>query len=119
MKVNLDISVIQGKAIEAFQETCQLAHREMIQVISDPNAFDNFPGQDIVDTGNLRASQQPPQFTSPTEAVFVNAAEYAYFVALGYTLRNGKQQPGRNWMMLALDRVDAQATFNKLLEGKL
>lgn len=118
VKVNLDISIIQGKAIEAFQETCFLLGREFTQVISEVGAFDTFPDRDLVDTGALRASQQL-DFISPTEAQFSWTVDYALYVHEGYTLRNGKQQPGRPWTKLALDRLDAQATFNTLLESKL
>lgn len=119
-KVNINIGAIEQAAKEAFQDAALIAHREMITVISEPGAFPEFPDSDIIGSGNLKGEQQVPEITKDgTEATFKNNAGYSLYVALGYTLRDGKEQPGRNWMMLALNRMSFQGTFDKLLEARL
>jgi hypothetical protein len=76
------------------------------EVISEPGAFDGFEG-DIVDTGRLRASQQL-DFVSPNEARFSWNTEYALYVLLGFTYRNGREQPGRDWTKRRLEQLDVR-----------
>ena len=95
-----------------------IAHRNMIRVISEKGAFEDFPGSDIIDTGNLRASQQPPEFSGDF-AYFRNTADYSVYVYLGYTRLNGVSVKGRPWMMKGVERTDIEATFAKLLKAKL
>jgi hypothetical protein len=91
VKVKIDIGSVESAAIAAFKDACYFAHAEMIKTISDPGAFEDFPGQDIVDTGNLRASQQPPEFSeNGTKATFRNTAEYADIIHNGATFEAGK-----------------------------
>jgi hypothetical protein len=117
-KVVLDIGGVEVAAKAAFKDACYFVHTEIIKTISDPNAFPDFPGQDIVDTGVLRASQQPPEFNSDgTEATFRNTADYAYWVYNGYTKRNGEEQPGRPWIDATLERVNFQGTFEKFYKA--
>jgi hypothetical protein len=118
-KVQLDLGRIDRALTEAFQEACLLAHRQMVEVISEPGAFDGFDG-DIVDQGILRTNQQPPEFSPDgSQAIFRNTVDYAFWVYMGYTLRNGKTQKGRAWMAEGLRRVDLQKTFELLLKAKL
>jgi hypothetical protein len=118
-KVRIDLAKVDRAMTEALQEACLLAHRQIIQVISEPGAFDDFDG-DIVDQGILRTNQQPPEFSPDgSKAVFRNTVDYAIFVYLGYTLRNGKTQKGRPWMAEGLRRIDMQKTFELLLKAKL
>jgi len=118
-RVILDISGIEAAAKAAFKDTAYFVHAEIIKTISDPNAFPEFTGQDVVDTGVLRASQQPPEFSSDgTVATFKNTIEYGYWVYNGYTKRNGEEQPGRPWMDATLERINFQETFEKLFEGR-
>jgi hypothetical protein len=120
VQVKLDSAKITKAVKAAFRDTCFITHRNMVQVISDPNAFPLFPGQDIVDKGVLRANQQPPELSADgTKATFRNTAEYALYVYLGYRLRNGGTQPGRPWMAEGLKRTDFQKTFQLLLKAKL
>lgn len=117
-KVVLNIGGVEAAAKAAFRDTCYFVQAEIIKTISDPNAFPDFPGQDIVDEGELRANQQPPEFNSDgTEATFANTAEHAYWVYNGYTKRNGEEQPGRAWIDATLERVDFQGTFERIFKA--
>lgn len=118
MDVNLNVSIVEQSCVAAFQDACFLLGREFTQVISDPNAFDNFPDQDIVDTGLLRSSQRL-EFRSPTIASFSWPVEYGSAVRDGYTLRNGTVVEGRDWIGLGLERLDFEATYGKLLSDRL
>jgi hypothetical protein len=117
-KVNLNIGAIEKAAIEAFKDSCFLLGREFTEIISEPGAFPDFPDSDIVDTGALRASQQL-EFVSSTDARFTWSVDYALYVHEGYTLRNGKEQPGRPWGTEGLKRFKVQETFEALLKAKL
>jgi hypothetical protein len=116
-KVTINIGKLNQAATEAFKETCFLMGNSFTQVISEPGAFDNFDG-DLVDTGQLRSSQQL-EFQGDDQAQFSWNTEYALFVYEGYSLRNGGEQPGRPWTTEGLKRFDAQAVFAKLLAAKL
>lgn len=116
-KVTINASKLSRAADEAFRETCFLLGAELTKVISEPGAFDGFPG-DIVDTGQLRASQDL-QFVGGSEARFSWSTDYALYVHEGYTLRNGRSQPGRPWTKLANQRLDSQKVFQTLLREKL
>lgn len=83
-------------ATQAFQQTCRELGEEYKKVIEDSNAFSDFKGQDIVDTGALRDSQQLI-FTNKGGAEFSWSVPYSIYVHQGYTLRNGRRQPGRQW----------------------
>jgi hypothetical protein len=119
VKVKIDIGGVESAAIAAFKDACYFAHAEMIKTISDPGAFDDFPGQDIVDTGALRSNQQPPEFSDDgTKGTFRNTVDYAYWVYNGYEKRNGEEQPGRQWMDTTLERINFEQTFEKLFKGR-
>lgn len=119
-KATIDVSKITKAAKSAFKDACFIAHRNIIQVISEPGAFPSHPSSDIVDKGLLRASQQPPVFSQgDTVAIFANGVSYGIYVALGYTTRSGIEVEGRNWMMLGLRRTDLTATTQKLLDAQL
>ena len=89
---------------------------ENVAVISDPSAFLDFPGQDIVDTGRLRASTQF-EFESPEIAVFSWSVEYAAYVHEGYVAADGRVVLGRPWTEVAIERLEPEKTFNKLFRG--
>ncbi len=116
----IDVSRITKAAKEAFRDACFIGHRNIIQVISEPGAFPGFP-QDIVDTGLLRASQQPPEFSGDGAiATFANrGCSYALYVYMGFTTRAGNEVQGRPWIMEGLKRTDLTATTQKLLDAKL
>lgn len=118
VEVNINLSKLEKAARQAFRETCMIAHRNMIKVISEPGAFPDFPNRDIVDTGNLRANQQPPEFQGDF-AYFRNTAEYSAYIYLGYTRLNGVSVKGRPWMMTGVERTDIEKTFAALLKAKL
>lgn len=119
-RIQLSASFIRGveEAVkEAFKETNLVLGREFTQVISDPSAFREFPGQDIVDTGALRASQEV-QFTDDI-VTFRWPVQYAEYVHEGYTLRSGRKQPARPWTRVAMRRKNPQSVFNTILRNKL
>jgi hypothetical protein len=101
---------------EAFEELALLFFAENVQVISEPGAFANFPNQDIVDTGRLRASTQF-DLETPTSAVFSWAADYAPYVHEGYVSADGQVVLGRPWTEVAIERLEPEKTFRKLFEG--
>lgn len=117
-KVHINIAKITAASKEAFRESCFLLSRTFTEVISDPGAFPEHPGRDIVDLGTLRASQNL-QFRSNTEAVFSWPVDYAFYQHEGYTLRNGEEWVGRPWTEAGIERLNLQATYDKLLEAKL
>jgi hypothetical protein len=116
-KVKINKRKIDSGVQRAFMDAALIVHRNIVMVISEPGAFEGFDG-DIVDTGNLRANQQPPEIRGNT-AIFRNTAEYAIYVYLGYTFRNGSSQPGRPWMKLGLERSGFDAAFAQLLKAGL
>lgn len=110
--VKVNSKKLRRKAEKAFKKTCFRLGRSFTQVISEPGAFPEFPGQDIVDTGRLRASQQL-DFLSPGYARFSWNTAYAAFVLRGYQKRNGQRQPGRNWVAEGLRRADIDRVFKE------
>lgn len=107
---------VTGKAREAFKELAMLFFAENVAVISEPGAFLDFPNQDIVDTGRLRASTQF-EFESPVIAVFSWSVEYAPYVHEGYVTADGRVVLGRPWTEVAIERLEPEKTFNKLFRG--
>lgn len=86
---------VNRKVTEAFKELALLFFTENVQVISEPGAFVNFPDQDIVDTGKLRASTQF-DLETPTSAVFSWSVEYAPYLHEGYVSADGQVVLGSN-----------------------
>jgi hypothetical protein len=118
-KVTVKIDSVDAAAEQAFKETVFIVGREFTRVITEPRSWDGFEGQrDIVDKGQLRSSQQVV-FTQPLEAIYSWPVEHAASVALGYTLRNGKEVKGRNWTEIALQEFDAQAAFEQRYRANL
>jgi len=119
VKVNLNTKKIERAAIEAFRDAAFLQGRVFTEVISEPGAFDDFPNQDIIDTGDLKRSQRL-RFPSDTVATFVwENLEYPIYVHEGYTRTNGTVVKGRPWTKLGLERFDLQGTIAKLMALKL
>ena len=75
-------------------------------------------GQDIVDTGQLRASQQL-DFTGDFSAQFSWNTEYAAPVFLGATLNNGITITARNAPMRGVKSFQAKDVFGRLAKGVL
>lgn len=76
--------------------------------------------RDIVDSGKLRDSQQPPKFSQGgTTASIEWTAEYALYVHEGVTYQNGTSTPPKRWTESALamvnDNGDIQDAFNEAL----
>lgn len=117
-RVGLNVKKINPVITKSFRATALLLSREFTMVISDPGAFPEFPGQDIVDTGALRRSQQV-SFPSPTTALYQWPVDYALYVHEGYTRQNGTIVPARRWTQVGLARFDFQATINKIVKSKL
>jgi len=117
-KVKINTAKIDRAFDAAVKDLGFIVQREIIQTISDTSAFPEFPGQDIIDQGFLKGAQQTPEFNGDT-ITFRNSIEYAIFVHEGFTYRNGREQPGRPWMVEAINRVDLEKTFAKLLGQNL
>lgn len=117
-KVKLGRKVIDTAVTKSFKSTALLLSREFVMVISDPGAFPEFPGQDIVDTGALRRSQQVG-FPSPTTVLYQWPVDYALYVHEGYTRQNGTVVPPRRWTNLALKRFDFDKKFEVVLAKNL
>ena len=117
-RISLNVKKINPIIAKSFRATALLLSREFTMVISDPGAFPEFPGQDIVDTGALRRSQQVG-FPSPTTALYQWPVEYALYVHEGYTRQNGTVVPARRWTQEGLRRFDFQGTINKIVKAKL
>lgn len=117
-KVKLGKKVIDSAVAKSFKATALLLSREFVMVISDPGAFPEFPGQDIVDTGALRRSQQL-SFAGPTTALYQWPVDYALYVHEGYTRQNGTVVPPRRWTTLALNRFDFDKKFEIVLAKNL
>lgn len=116
-KVNIKVKEYSVEAQRAFRQTVLILHRNTIQVISEPGAFEGFEG-DIVDKGLLRQNQRPPQING-LKATLRNTVAYGIYVRDGYTLRNGKRVRGRDWMKEGVKRTNLQGTFKALLKAKL
>lgn len=116
--LSLKVDAINQASERAFVETAFLLGREFTRVITEPRSWDGFGVRDIVDLGQLRASQQVV-FTKPLEAVFSWPIEHAVYVHEGYTLQNGREIEGRPWTQIALQEFDVQGTFEQLYRRNL
>jgi hypothetical protein len=107
---------VTRRAVSAFQDAARILDRRINMAITDPIwNWPNSPSpRDIVDTGQLRQSQQPVQFTTPTTAVYRNSAEYALAVHEGYTTREGFTGPPRRFMVEPLEAFDFPSAFASL-----
>ena len=57
-KITFNGGAIKGAALRAFQTTTIKLGKTFQEVIEEVGAFSDFPQSDIVDTGDLRNSQQ-------------------------------------------------------------
>ncbi|MGI8935423.1 MAG: hypothetical protein ACR2FS_15250 [Phormidesmis sp.] len=115
--VSVNTAVVDSAAKRAFKETAFLVGREFTKSISS-NIWDWPKGQsprDVVDNGQLRASQQLV-FLSDTRAEFSWNTDYAYYVHEGYTLANGVEMPARDWTRHGLEQIDIPGTMARLAE---
>jgi hypothetical protein len=115
-RLTLKIDEINAASERAFTDAAFLLGREFTRVITEPRNWQGFDGpRDIVDTGQLRSSQQLV-FTKPLEAVYSWPVEYAAPIHEGYTLRNGKRVEGRPWTAIAAQEFDLEGTYLKLYQ---
>lgn len=117
-KITFNGGAIKGAALRAFQTTMIELGETFQEVIEDVGAFPDFPQSDIVDTGDLRDSQQI-EFPQPGSVVFDWPVEYAPYVHEGYTLQNGNEQPGRPWTKVGLARFKLQMRYAENLNQEL
>ena len=105
------------KLHKAFEKTCVELGDKMTEIIEAPGFYSPpFPsGRDIVDTGELRDSQEIA-FPSPVTAQIRYPTHYALYVHEGYTLRNGRRQPARPWTTDAVEEYDLAQGFVRQLE---
>lgn len=75
--------------------------------------------RDVVDTGELRDSQQPATYPSPDTAVIEWLAEHAAATYLGAVMRDGSSRPARNVPLNTLRALDLGAALQKHLAGLL
>ena len=106
-----------NKARASFQECIEGLGETYQDVISDPNAFSMFPGQDIVDTGDLKRSQKVTR-TGFAQYKFTWDVPYSNYVRFGYTTRNGHVQVGRDWIAKGNRRYAFPSKFIKKFIGK-
>ena len=111
-RVNLKVEgQVSAAAQKAFVATALALDRELKLALSDPVwEWPNQPSpRDIVDTGQLRASQT--MVFSPTSVSFAWPVAYAAAVHEGVSYSNGTILPPRKWTDLAVDRLDPVAYF--------
>lgn len=116
--VNFNGGALTGAALRAFQTSMIELGETFQEVIEDVGAFPDFPTSDIVDTGDLRDSQQI-DFPQPGSVAFDWPVDYAAFVHEGYTLQNGNEQAGRPWTSVGLARFNVQRRYAENLNQEL
>jgi hypothetical protein len=77
-----------------------------------------FTPRNIVDTGQLKDSQQL-FFESWTYAIWRWDTEYALYVHEGYTTQSGTDMPARQWVTNTLDNINIKAIFTDNLKKYL
>lgn len=114
-KLTINRTKIDQAAKRAFADLAELAEAKMVQVISEERTWPGFAdARDIVDTGLLRNNRGLA--INGLTAVYFFSQEYALYVHEGYTLRNGRNVPGRPWTTIALQEINVAKTFQALLE---
>lgn len=94
---------------KAYSETMSELSSEFQAVISDLNAFPGFVDQDIIDTGEFKASQQlnrKTRFNSVFNWDPISEDGYHYAAGLhtGFWAWGHTYIPGRNWTGLGIKR---------------
>lgn len=117
-KITFNGGAIKGAALRAFQTTMIELGETFQEVIEEVGAFSDFPQSDIVDTGDLRDSQQI-KFPQPGSVAFDWPVDYAVFVHEGYTLQNGNEQAARPWIKVGLARFNVQMRYAENLNQEL
>lgn len=117
-RVKIDKKALNAKMELAFRQTCFALGRQFTLVISDPGAFPEFPGQDIVDLGVFRASQRL-DFPRAGVGRFTWNVEYAIYLLKGWETKSGTKVPGRDWIKEGQNRAKTKEVFRKFLEQEL
>lgn len=106
---------IAGEIEDAWVDSMLILSREFSKQISDPKwDWPSSPSpRDIVDTGQLRATQQDD--ISRSEATFTWPVEYAPYVHEGYIARNGMEYPARPWTREAIKAKPPAESMRRLL----
>ena len=117
-KVRIDRRALNDPLERAFRQTMFRLGRSFTEVISDPNAFSNFPGQDLVDKGQFRASQRL-NFPAPGKALFSWNVDHAIYLLKGWQTRSGTKVEGRNWITEGIKRCNTDATFKEEIRKQL
>ena len=117
-KITFNGGAIKSAALRAFQTTMIELGETFQEVIEEVGAFSDFPQSDIVDTGDLRDSQQI-KFPQPGSVAFDWPVEYGPYVHEGYTLQNGSEQPARPWTKVGLARFNIQMRYAENLNQEL
>jgi len=116
--VNWNVAHFAQDFQDSFQETMEILGMKFTQAISS-NIWDWPDGgtRDIVDTGQLRDSQQLI-YTGPINAQFNWTAEYAAAVHQGATFKNGRVMRGRPWTEYTMNNFDVLETFSTIFRSK-
>ena len=112
IRIKADLTPLKDVAHNAFSKTLDEFQKVLNEVIQESGAFSDFPGRDIVDTGQLLKSQKLKRLGNES-AEYDFGTFYAIFVHEGYTLRDGSRQPGRPWFRLALKRYNFEEQYKK------
>ena len=115
MKLTVRDAEAKGKLKRAFKLSMQALSVEATKQITSSD-WDS--GQDLVDTGQLRAAQTL-RFLQVYVAVLLWPVQHAAPVFLGATLRNGTTIAARNAPRRALDKWRADDTFGRIARGLL
>jgi hypothetical protein len=122
MEISTNYAAIEAAVKSAFKDAVLLAGVEATKIISRPRSWAGYPDtRDIVDLGQLRASQQIV-FTSDTSAEIRYPVAYSAPVHNGATIRfsngNTRRIPARPWMDIALKNVPIEKTMGRLLKAR-
>lgn len=107
---------IAGQIQDAWVDSMLILSREFTQQISDPKwRWPNNPSpRDIVDTGQLRSSQQDD--IQRDQATFSWPVEYAPYVHEGYVGIDGKTYPARPWTREAIKAKPPSEIMQRILD---
>lgn len=113
VRTQVNTQQIEQAIIEAFRANVfGLSRQFSIEISRNQWAWIDGELRDIIDTGQLRASQQV-EFSSDTSARFSWNREYAAAAHNGAVYRNGRTLPGRPWTRPALRNYDLEQNMRE------